>query len=184
MGLPPFHTLGILGYTIITIYHAMSTGVYPLTVSGSPMLPIPQIILENAKRTKCTGMITIPAVLHVWAQSESDVEDLAKFEHVVRWQQLKTTRITNYMLDISGGPVSPKVGDDLVAAGVNLQCAYGATEFGPCTRFFPRRGREQDWEWVDFHESAPFEWIDQGDGSYEAHRMVYPTPALLRSYIR
>lgn len=78
----------------------MSTGVYPLTVSGSPMLPIPQIILENAKRTKCTGMITIPAVLHAWAQSESDVEDLAKFEHVVRWQQLKTTRITNYMLDI------------------------------------------------------------------------------------
>lgn len=47
------------------------------------MLPSPDSILDHLQRTKTNIMITIPAMLHVWAQSEAAVDYFKTFINVV-----------------------------------------------------------------------------------------------------
>ncbi|KAF9445951.1 putative aminoadipate reductase [Macrolepiota fuliginosa MF-IS2] len=159
MALPPFHAWGFHIHTVLAVYHALSIGVYPPTSPNSgnlSIVPSPENVLEHTKRTKCSGLATVPAFLHSWAHSESYVNYLATLDHIV----------------FAGGAVSTKVGDALVAAGANLQSIYGATEFGPACKFYTRPGRQQDWEWIEFSEQTKVEWIDQGDGTYECHFLI------------
>ncbi|KAF7783265.1 hypothetical protein Agabi119p4_2641 [Agaricus bisporus var. burnettii] len=158
MALLPAHALAFLGNTIFGIYHGFTLGLYPPTgssLSASPIVPTPENFLEHAKRTRCAGILTAPIFVKAWARSKSDVKELAKFRHIA----------------FAGGPLATEIGDALVAAGVNLQSMYGATEFGNPMKFSPQRGREKDWEWYEFCDLGSHEFIDQGNGTYEYHFM-------------
>lgn len=77
----------------------------------------------------------------------------------------------------SGGPLSKKTGDELVAAGVKLITFYAGTEFGaPVYTFYGQEGdirTAEDWEWIQFvtDEARP-RLIPQGDGTYELQFLV------------
>ncbi|KAG6864081.1 hypothetical protein C0993_009449, partial [Termitomyces sp. T159_Od127] len=85
MMLPPFHTLGIYVQILYAMFGLVSLGVYPPQVTSSekmPIIPTPENILEHIRRSKSNSMITIPALLQVWAQSP-DAIDLLRTLHFV-----------------------------------------------------------------------------------------------------
>ncbi|CAA7263094.1 unnamed protein product [Cyclocybe aegerita] len=156
MALPSFHTIGMYLQTFLPLYGIVSAAVYPPIVrspDAHPMLPTPDNILEHLKKTECNCLASVPAWLHLWMQNQLDetVELLKSFIFVI----------------YGGGPLSQKVGDQIVAAGVNLHGSYGGTEFGSPTLIRLQRWREQDWEWIRLADTTTVNWADQGDGTYE-----------------
>lgn len=86
MELPPFHTLGLSIQVITTLYGTISAGVYPPTVLSKeslPMMPTPSNILQHMVRTRSNAIVTIPAMLQVWAESKESVDLLKSLEFVV-----------------------------------------------------------------------------------------------------
>jgi len=62
----------------------------------------------------------------------------------------------------SGGPLSVKVGDALVHAGVNIRPVYGGTEFGPTTPLIGQKeGNAEDWSWMQFSDRVKVRWVPQ-----------------------
>jgi hypothetical protein len=66
-----------------------------------------------------------------------------------------------------GGPLSPSVGDRLVAEGCKLGSMYGGTEFGVTGRMITSQKRPEDWAWMEVYPTMTPRWIPQGDGSFE-----------------
>ena len=86
MELPPFHTFGFSIQVINPLYGMTSIGVYPPTVLSKeslPMMPTPSNILQHTVRTRSNAIITIPAMLQVWAQSKESVDFLKRLEFIV-----------------------------------------------------------------------------------------------------
>ena len=86
MMLPSFHTLGIYVQLLYPLFALTSVGVYPPQVTSremTPMIPTPENILDHIRRTKSNSMITIPALLQIWAQSVADVDLLKTLYFVV-----------------------------------------------------------------------------------------------------
>lgn len=100
--------------------------------------------------------MVIPTFIELWSQNNEGIEFLKSLEIVA----------------FAGGPLSPRLGDRLVAAGVMVRPAYGGTEFGAVTRVIPRKGDEKDWEWMEFSDRAHVQWISAGDGTYECQLLV------------
>ncbi|KXN82909.1 L-aminoadipate-semialdehyde dehydrogenase large subunit [Leucoagaricus sp. SymC.cos] len=137
-------------------FHGLSIGIFPLvdtTSSAQPHIPTPKDTLEHAKRVQVTAIVIIPAFLQTWVHSKEDVDFLAGLKHVL----------------FAGGILSTKTGNALVKASVNLNSMYGLTEIGPACHFHVQRGREKDWEWLEMTLYIDFEWVSQGDGTYECH---------------
>jgi hypothetical protein len=86
MPLPSFHTLGVFVQIIYPLYSMNSIGVYPPTVLSKeslPVMPTPSNILDHTVRTTSGMMITIPALLQVWAASKEAVDLLKTMAHIV-----------------------------------------------------------------------------------------------------
>ena len=49
-----------------------------------PIMPTPQNILDHTRRTKSTGIITIPSIIQIWSQDHKSVDFLKSLEFVVR----------------------------------------------------------------------------------------------------
>ncbi|KNZ74034.1 Linear gramicidin synthase subunit D [Termitomyces sp. J132] len=165
MMLPSFHTLGIYVQVLYPLFGLISVGVYPPQVTSremTPMIPTPENILEHTRRTKSNSMMTIPALLQIWAQSIEAV-DLLK---------------TLYFVGYSGGAVAPKLGNFMVSAGVKLNPGYGGTEFGSPTYAIPRPGDEDDWAYMEFSDRAKVRWMPQGDGTFECQFLTTDTHSL------
>ncbi|RDB20739.1 Non-canonical non-ribosomal peptide synthetase FUB8 [Hypsizygus marmoreus] len=165
MPLPSFHTLGIYAQVLYTLVGMSSVGVYPPLVTSKellPMMPTPDNILDHTRRTKSNAMITIPALLQIWAQTQ-DAVDLLK---------------SLYFVGYSGGSVAPKLGDFMVAAGVKLNPGYGGTEFGSPTHAIPRKGDESEWAYMEFSPRSNVRWVPQGDGTYECQFLTTETHSL------
>ncbi|KAG6906942.1 putative NRPS-like protein biosynthetic cluster [Tephrocybe rancida] len=165
MMLPSFHTLGVYTQVLYTLVGVNSVGVYPPQVTSreaTPMMPTPDNILDHTRRTKSNSMITIPALLQIWAQSPEAVD------------LLKTLEFVGY----SGGAVAPKLGDFMFSAGVKLNPGYGGTEFGSPTHAIPRPGDENEWAYMEFSKRSKVRWVPQGDGTYECQFLTTETHSL------
>ncbi|KAG6831500.1 putative NRPS-like protein biosynthetic cluster [Tephrocybe sp. NHM501043] len=165
MMLPSFHTLGVYTQILYTLVGVNSVGVYPPQVTSreaTPMMPTPDNILDHTRRTKSNSMITIPALLQIWAQSQTAVD------------LLKTLEFVGY----SGGAVAPKLGDFMFSAGVKLNPGYGGTEFGSPTHAIPRLGDESEWAYMEFSKRSKVRWVPQGDGTYECQFLTTETHSL------
>ncbi|KAF8869423.1 putative aminoadipate reductase [Infundibulicybe gibba] len=165
MHLPAFHTLGIYIQVLDALFGVLSIGLYPPTATAPDLLPVmstPDNILEHTRRSKSSAMVTIPALLQIWAQSKEAVDMLRSLVFVM----------------YAGGSLAPKLGDLLVGAGVRLNPAYGGTEFGPPTVSFRRKGDEKEWAYMEFSSRAQVRWIAQGDGTYECQFLTNETHSL------
>ncbi|KAI4521222.1 acetyl-CoA synthetase-like protein, partial [Schizophyllum commune Loenen D] len=151
--LPAFHTIGICVHLMTPMHSGSEVALYPplvKTPTDVPPPPTPDSQLEGAQACGCTGLISVPAYIHQWAESPSAVE------------YLKTLQVLMY----GGGPVSDGIGDNLSAAGVKLRSVYGATEFGAPTHIFPTHDEDwKEWCWSEFDREACLVWEDQGDGT-------------------
>ncbi|KAJ7157427.1 putative aminoadipate reductase [Mycena filopes] len=161
--LPAFHTLGMLTQLLGPVLTTGTACIYPPVSTPTeyviPANPTPASALENAKRTRATGITAVPAFLLDW-QSPADVE------------YLKTLKLVVY----SGGPLASRVGDFLFAQGVNIYPVYGATEFG-AVNTFQRSQAEVDageWAWIRFSSRVNVRWVPQGDGTLECQFLTHP----------
>ncbi|KAF4610095.1 hypothetical protein D9613_010628 [Agrocybe pediades] len=152
MALPAFHTLGVISQVLHSIYALTIIALYPpvaTSPSALPVMPTPDNILDHARRTKCDCLITIPALLQIWAQDKASVEALATLKLV------------------ASGSVPTKLGNFMVNSGVNLCPIYGGTEFGGPTYMLRKPEGENAWEWISLDERLNVRWDPQGDGTYE-----------------
>ncbi|KAI9458226.1 acetyl-CoA synthetase-like protein [Boletus coccyginus] len=156
MGLPPFHTFGVLMHLYLPLAHLGTAVVYPPQAitgqSAVPIMPTSDNILDGVRRTHCKAVVVVPAFLEQWVASTVAVEALTKLDQVI----------------FGGGPLAEKVGNALWAAGVNICIVYGGTEFGTPVS---SRGRGEtadgEWMWMRFSEDVQVRWMPQGDGTYE-----------------
>ena len=87
MHLPPFHTLGFMVQILYALRSCTTVALYPPVTKRPDMLPImptPQNILDHTRRTKSTGIITIPSIIQIWSQDSRSVDFLKSLEFVVR----------------------------------------------------------------------------------------------------
>ncbi|KAJ6534661.1 putative aminoadipate reductase [Mycena vulgaris] len=166
MGLPPFHTFGVNSQLILPLYGFLCVSIYPPTANPVlgvlPMAPSPASILDHTLRTNSKILLTIPAMLQIWAQSPSA---LAQLQSMV-------------LIIYSGGFMPPRLGRMLKAAGVKFRPAYGGTEFGGPTVVQLREGDEEEWAWMEFSSRAHIRWVAQGDGTYECQFLTTDTHSL------
>ena len=87
MHLPPFHTLGFMVHILYALRSCTTVALYPPVAKRTDLLPImptPQNILEHTRRTKSTGIITIPSIIQIWSQDPRSVDFLKSLKFVVR----------------------------------------------------------------------------------------------------
>ncbi|OAX35330.1 acetyl-CoA synthetase-like protein [Rhizopogon vinicolor AM-OR11-026] len=161
--LPSFHALGVIVQLFTPIACLASVAIYPPTSfhdrSAAPIIPNSQNILDSVLKTKSNAMWVVPAFIEQWAFSPNAVEILKTLKY----------------LGFAGGPLSPKMGNALVDAGVKLSCVFGATEFGPITNLFRNDVEQKLWDWVRFSPNAKIRWIPQDDGTYECQVLTSST---------
>ena len=143
MHFPPFHSLGFTVHNLCALRSCTTAALYPPVTKRPDLLPImptPQNILDHTRRTKSTGITAIPSIIQIWSQDPRSVDFLKSLEFVVRrlfpFQDLSLffkICLYRFMVEESGGGISPKIGDYLYAAGVKLYDSYETTESGPST---------------------------------------------------
>ncbi|KAF9072483.1 putative aminoadipate reductase [Rhodocollybia butyracea] len=160
LGLPSFHTMGVLVQVLMPLYGLISIAVFAPTVIKPEALPIigtPKNVLEAAQILKPTLMISIPSFIHTWAQSDQAVEFL------------RTLRFLQY----GGGPLAPRIAESLVSRGVRVVTGYGGTEFGVVSEL----SLETDvtWQYFKFKDEVNVRLMPQGDGTYEVQLLTTET---------
>ncbi|KAH0581464.1 hypothetical protein H2248_012544 [Termitomyces sp. 'cryptogamus'] len=159
MALPPFHAFGV-GYQIIhPAYNVLACAVFPPTSAvsgGSPVVPSPNIVLEHAKATGTNAIFTIPAFIQAWSNSSDAID------------YLKTLEFVSY----AGGPLPPKLGNNLAASGVQLYPFYGGTEFGGPTCILRDKAEVMEWEYMRFYPHTKVRWVPQGDDTFECQLLA------------
>ncbi|KAF8971819.1 acetyl-CoA synthetase-like protein [Flammula alnicola] len=154
MHLPPFHAMGIAMQVSLPLYLGVTVALFPPVVQNDRMVPIsptPDNILSHIERTQSTCVLAIPAFLQTWVQDKRSTDTLSRLDFV----------------GFGGGALSPQIGSLLWKSGVKLRCMYGGTEFGAFGSSSPRKGDEEDWEYMEFNEKCNIRWMPQGDGTYE-----------------
>ncbi|KAJ7688597.1 hypothetical protein B0H17DRAFT_1160269 [Mycena rosella] len=150
--LPPFHTLGIMTQLIYTLLTGGTACIYaPVSAASKyvvPVVPTPENVLENARKTNATGILAVPAMILEWQAPE----------HVA---YLKTLNILAY----AGGPLASRVGDFLFSQGVRIVPIYGATE---------SEIDAGEWAWMRFSTRVNVRWMPQGDGTFECQFLTVP----------
>ncbi|KAJ7715960.1 acetyl-CoA synthetase-like protein [Mycena metata] len=161
--LPAFHAYGMMVQLCSPILAGGTACIYPPASTATeyviPPSSTPQNALENAKRTKATGVSVVPAFLVEW-QSPEDVA------------YLKTLNLVMY----GGGPLPPRVGDHLFSQGVNVVPGYGGSEFGGPT-VIKREEAEVaagEWAWIRFSNRSKIRWMPQADGTFECQFLSVP----------
>lgn len=181
MALPTFHILGIYSQLLYPVYGIVCSTVFPpkvLLPADQPFIPTPSNILDHLERTKSNWLLIIPALLHIWAQSEPAMNILRSLLSIVSNQVSSIRRFQfSSILNIEtfgGGPIAKKHAKTLFAAGVNISSVYGATEFGAVTVLGgPFRDRIPDEsQWLKFSPRVNIRWVEQGLGKYECQIMV------------
>ncbi|KAJ7055851.1 putative aminoadipate reductase [Mycena amicta] len=164
--LPCFHAMGVFTQLMSPIFVGMTACIYP-PVSTEEEYRVPgnataESALENAKKARANGIMTVPAFLQEWAQKEDDVEYLKSLNLVA----------------FGGGPLPTSVGDFLVGQGVNIGLIYGGTEFGAPIIFHPEHAVAGEWKWMQFSNRVNVRWDPVGDGTFECQLLTTPTHLL------
>ncbi|KAJ7041394.1 acetyl-CoA synthetase-like protein [Mycena alexandri] len=161
--LPAFHSYGMLVQLCNPILAGGTACIYPLASTATeyviPVNPTPQNALENARRTKATGISAVPAFLVEWQSSE----------HIA---YLKTLNLLMY----GGGPLPPRVGDFLFSQGINVVPGYGGSEFGGpiIIKREPAEVAAGEWAWFRFSNRSKIRWMPQADGTFECQFLSVP----------
>ncbi|KAJ3997443.1 hypothetical protein F5050DRAFT_1419742 [Lentinula boryana] len=151
-GLPPFHVMAVFNQLFVGLYGQITICVFPPVVTKPEALPVmmsAEVILENARLTQASALLTIPTFLTIWSHSEEAVRQLAEY----------------ILVFYGGGPLPPKTGDYLVSRGVKVVTAYGGTEMGLVVK---GTIDPENWSYAEFSDKCTIRWAPQGDGTFEA----------------
>ncbi|KAJ7573570.1 hypothetical protein C8J56DRAFT_982554 [Mycena floridula] len=155
--LPSFHTLGIYFQLLVPLAALCVVNIAPPicpSVGTLPYLASPASALDHARTTDCNSLVTIPALIEIWASNADSVAFLRQLSLV--W--------------FSGGTLAPHVGDKLTKSGVVICSVYGGTEFGAPVHTVPRAKdiADGDWSYIRFDSCASIRWNPYGNDLYEA----------------
>ncbi|KIJ62360.1 hypothetical protein HYDPIDRAFT_114897 [Hydnomerulius pinastri MD-312] len=164
MSLPPFHVLGVVMQLYVPFSGVITAAIYPPRSFAdprvAPVIPTGDNILEALQETNSSVLVSVPAFLEEYGNSEKAIEELKKLDLVL----------------FGGGPLPTKIGDKLCAAGVHVGSGYGGTEFGIPT---PMPNKEDiadgDWQWMRFGDTVELRWDPQSDGTYELQILTTET---------
>ncbi|TCD66635.1 putative NRPS-like protein biosynthetic cluster [Steccherinum ochraceum] len=169
LALPTFHTMGFNMQLCAPLVSGRFGAVYPPQAPEPPIIPTAQNLISGSRATGCSGMMSVPAFVEVWAQSKEDFEYLAGLDIVC----------------FAGGPLSDVNGDKLIAAGAKLFSVYGGSEFGAPSDCFDCNDSPDvdeavmktstDWAWLQFADWCKPRWIPEGDGTYELQFLTCAT---------
>ncbi|KAJ3877582.1 putative aminoadipate reductase [Lentinula edodes] len=151
-GLPPFHVMAVFNQLFVALYAQITVCLLPPVVTKPDALPVMMSadnILENARLTQASAILTIPTFLTIWSHSEEAVQQLTQYTLVF----------------YGGGPLPPSTGDYLVSRGVKVVTAYGGTEMGLLVK---ATIDPENWSYAEFSDKCKIRWIPQGDGTFEA----------------
>ncbi|KAJ3821631.1 putative aminoadipate reductase [Lentinula raphanica] len=151
-GLPPFHVMAVFNQLCVGLYGQITVCMFPPVVTKPEALPVmlsPENVLENARLTQSSAMLTVPTFLTLWSHSEEAIHQLAKC----------------VLVFYGGGPLPPTTGDYLVSRGVKVVTAYGGTEMGLLIK---AAIDPENWSYAEFSDKCEIRWVPQGDGTFEA----------------
>ncbi|KAF7293886.1 Acetyl-CoA synthetase-like protein [Mycena chlorophos] len=161
--LPAFHAMALFIQFLAPLFCGITACLYPplsMTEYRVPVSATPQNALEQAKRARVDGVITVPAFLLEWAEREEDVRYLKGLK----------------LVPFSGGPLATRVGDHLVEQGVQLTPIYGGTEFGAGNTLLTEGRLPSEWMWMPMYDNI--RWQPQNDGLFEAQFLTTKTHQL------
>jgi acyl-coenzyme A synthetase/AMP-(fatty) acid ligase len=124
--LPLFHCFGLLSPVV-----SLSIG-KPFAIPPPNSIPSAAATLDFIRRTNAGTLVIVPSILQDIAEmpDDSGIQVLRSLEYVVS----------------GGAPLSERIGDMLVQAGVKLIDGYGATETGCIGLLEPPRS-DRDWRY-------------------------------------
>lgn len=131
--LPLFHAMGAI-QTVWTV--CSGTVMACFRPSSPPIIPTPDIFLREIVATRSQIVFCVPVFVEAWARSSENIPILRNLSALV----------------YAGAPMTRSVGDQLVAAGVNLIPFYGSTEAGCLTVFCPKSTSKDHWS---FFKTSP-----------------------------
>jgi len=87
MGLPAFHTFGVLMHLYLPLAYLGTAIVYPPQATTDqravPIAPTSDNILDGIRRMHCKAVVVVPTFLEQWAASTEAIEALTKLDQVV-----------------------------------------------------------------------------------------------------
>ncbi|KAG9088743.1 hypothetical protein FRC06_001865, partial [Ceratobasidium sp. 370] len=169
MGLPTFHATGVFVQCMCSLYQGFTQVLF--APRPDPVVPTSDLTLESLSEAECESALAWPTFLEAWAQDENAISTLKKLRVIL----------------FGGGPLTERVGDQLVENGVNIQIAYAGTEFGACTHPCPPGYDPRDWIYFKFSDQMYVQLVPQHDeqGSHEVFFLVGPEnkPFVLNSKV-
>ncbi|KAJ3557213.1 hypothetical protein NM688_g1592 [Phlebia brevispora] len=114
------------------------------------ILPTPENVFEEAKRTGSEMICTVPSMLEKWARDPTKVEHMKTMEGIT----------------FGGAPLLKEAGDYLVSHGVSLRPMYGSTETGMLAPWISAC-RGSDWQYVKLSKQFDPVLIPHDGGAYE-----------------
>ncbi|PCH42369.1 acetyl-CoA synthetase-like protein [Wolfiporia cocos MD-104 SS10] len=146
-GSPMYHAMGIFNLVLMIPCGVVSSYLPP---QSPPPTPTPEMVIRAAKTTDCNIVIATPAFIESWSQ---DLE-------TVRWLAGRD------LVAVGGGPLDKDRGDYLASQGVPLWNAYGSTEAGTLSVFFPRKPLAE-WEYYNFSRLMSTKLVPYDEGTFE-----------------
>ncbi|KAF8610848.1 acetyl-CoA synthetase-like protein [Ceratobasidium sp. AG-I] len=151
MALPTFHVMGFM----TQCFFPQFSGYTPVLFAPrpSPVIPSPEVTLQALINSKCDFLLTVPAFLEAWSHDAGAIKYLRGLKGIV----------------YAGGPLTPWIGDLLIAQGLPVRAGYGTTELGAPVVFDMVLRAPEDWVYVEFPSSTRLEFIPQNDdeGTFE-----------------
>ncbi|KAJ3572833.1 hypothetical protein NP233_g2821 [Leucocoprinus birnbaumii] len=137
--------------------------------SCPPIIPTPDIFLREMVTTRCQIAFCVPVFVEAWARSPENIPILRNLSALV----------------YAGAPMTPSVGDRLVAAGVNLIPFYGATESGCLTIFCPKSTSKDHWSFfrISPHVTLEMSLQDENEDGEIVEPIVMTAPTFTPNVI-
>ncbi|QRV80640.1 AMP binding enzyme [Ceratobasidium sp. AG-Ba] len=152
----PFHASGLWIQSMASMYQGYIQVLF--APRAEPVIPTPDITLQALLDTECKTAMVWPTFLEAWAEDDNAIAKIRKIETIL----------------FGGGPLAERVGDRLVAHGVNIQNSYGGTEFGTASHPCPPGYDPHDWVYFKLADTQNAQFIPQHD-EQGSHEIIFVT---------
>ncbi|KAF8626806.1 hypothetical protein AX17_006463 [Amanita inopinata Kibby_2008] len=145
--MPIFHAMGVMFTNLSATCGLVIAAFQPRC---PPQLPTPDGIIAAAIATRADYVMTVPAIIEVWAKKPKYVKWLAMCDGLL----------------FGGSTLGTATGNYLVSQGVTIRSLYGTSEAGALCYLLPA-STECEWEYFKFPANVRPRMIPYGDGTFE-----------------
>jgi hypothetical protein len=166
-GWPDFHIVGVWMHFMHPLYTGRPSGIFRPTYPRPPVVASPMTILETLKALKPTDTRVMPSILEAWAHDPAAIRYLKTLNEIVSTLAMPVLISLIGAQRFGGGPLSPAVGDTLVAQGCRVRMVYGCTEAGFVSDHNGKHLAPEDWAWCEINPNVDVRWRPAEDGTFE-----------------